>query len=77
MFAARIGAILIFVHEASYNPEMNKNLKLLHKLFDRIDSIQIKLIKEDFEENILSLNYFDFKFRSFYRLSNRGFEFMI
>ena len=76
MFASLNRVNLIFVHEVSYKPNLNKNVKFLHKLFDRIDSIMIKLEINEKREKILNLKYHNIEFVSKYKLSNNGFEFI-
>lgn len=76
MFASLNRVNLIFIHEVSYKPKLNKNTKFLHKMFDRIDSIMIKLEINEKREKILNLKYHNIEFVSKYRLSNNGFEFI-
>lgn len=77
MFASLNRVNLIFIHEVSYKPNLNKNVKFLHKLFDRIDSIMIKLEINEKREKTLNLKYHNIEFISKYKLSNNGFEFII
>lgn len=76
MFASLNRVNLIFIHEVSYKPKLNKNTKFLHKMFDRIDSIMIKLEINEKRKKILNLKYHNIEFVSKYRLSNNGFEFI-
>lgn len=76
-FASLNRVNLIFIHEVSYKPKLNKNIKFLHKMFDRIDSIMIKLEINEKREKILNLKYHNIEFDSKYNLSNNGFEFII
>jgi len=77
MFASLNRVNLIFIHEVSYKPKLNKNIKFLHKMFNRIDSIMIKLEINEKRDKILNLKYHNIEFDSKYNLSNNGFEFII
>lgn len=77
MLCARLNAILILVHDSSYNPNLEKNKKFLSNLFERIKSIDIELAHNDCEEKQIYLKYHNIRFSSFYSLTKNGFEFMI
>jgi len=77
MLASYIKINLILIHEVSYKPKLNKNVKFLHNLFNRIDSIAINLSKNSKEEHIFRLKYHNIKLLSYYKLSTNGFEFII
>ena len=77
MLASYIKINLILIHEVSYKPNLNKNVKFLHNLFNRIDSITINLSKNSKEEHVFRLKYHNIKLLSYYKLSNNGFEFII
>ncbi len=77
MLTSCIKVNLILVHEVSYKPKLNKNVKFLHNMFNRIDSIMINLSKNTKGEHIFRLKYHNIKLNSYYKLSNNGFEFII
>ncbi len=57
MFAIRINAFLVFIHEVSYSPKLSKNVKFLQKMFDRIDSTMINLETDEMGEKSIEIQY--------------------
>lgn len=77
MYCQKDEIILILIHEVSYNPNLKKIVPFFHKLYDRIDSINIYLEKDLLSENkMLHLQYADYKNQINYRIQNYGFQWM-
>ncbi|MHA2429403.1 MAG: AAA family ATPase [Promethearchaeota archaeon] len=75
MYCQQEDIILILIHEVSYNPNLKKIVPFLHKLYKRIDSINVYLEKDLISENkILHLNYADYNNQFNYRIQNHGFQ---
>ncbi len=75
MFCQQEDILLILIHEVSYNPNFKKIVPFLHKLYNRIDSINVYLEKNLMSENMtLYLNYADYSHRFNYCIQNYGFQ---
>ncbi|MFX1584027.1 MAG: AAA family ATPase [Promethearchaeota archaeon] len=75
MYCQQENMILILIHEVSYNPNLKKIVPFLHKLYNRIDSINVYLEKNLLSENkILHLIYSDYNNQFNYRIENHGFQ---
>ncbi|MGB5912550.1 MAG: AAA family ATPase [Promethearchaeia archaeon] len=74
MYCQKDEIILILIHEVSFNPDLKKTVLFFHKLYNRIDSINIYLEKDLISENkVLHLNYADYNNHFNYRIQNHGF----
>lgn len=75
MFASRIKAKLIFVHEVSYNPKLDKTIKFLPGVFNRIESINITMISDEKNDNYIEISAEGGLKTLQYKINNEGFEF--
>ena len=67
--------ILILLHEVSYNPELGKTVPFFHKLYSRIESIEIFLEKDITSPyKILNLSYLKYQKQVCYEIQNNGFQ---
>jgi len=74
MFCEREQINLILIHEISYNPDSNKNNAFFHKLYDRIDCMNIFLEKNLFtDESTMNISFNDFHHTIKYSLKDKGF----
>jgi hypothetical protein len=75
MYCQKDEIFLILIHEVSYNPNLKKIVPFLHKLYKRIDTINVYLEKNLISENkILYLTYSDYRNQFNYRIENHGFQ---
>ncbi|MFX1393529.1 MAG: NB-ARC domain-containing protein [Promethearchaeota archaeon] len=77
MYCKRNQIKLILIHELSYNPNIKKNVPFLHKLFSRINSLTIVLLRDFFnQENKIFLKCNKNKWMFGYQLKDNGFIFI-
>jgi RecA/RadA recombinase len=75
MFCQREGIKLILIHEISYNPNLDQNKVFFHKLYERINSLDIILRKNFFtKENTIEISYKEYFWSFNYSLHNNGFN---
>ncbi len=74
-FSVRARVKLILIHEVSYSPNLNKTLLFFHKLYDRIESLNI-FLSQSFATKKRQLQIFvkDQKKILDYSLSSEGFN---
>jgi len=76
MFCQREDITLILIHEATYDPKIDKLAPFCHKLYDRIDTVDIVLKKEfSTQEKIMHINVGDTSFSTKYVLCDEGLVF--
>ncbi|MFX0032562.1 MAG: hypothetical protein ACFE8E_02865 [Candidatus Hodarchaeota archaeon] len=75
IFCQKSGIVLILIHEVSYNPPLGKTLPFFHKLYDRIECIEIYLQNEfNQRQRSLSIKYLDLQKRIEYQIFKKGFQ---
>ena len=73
MFCPRENIVLILIHEVTYDPKINRQAPFCHKLYDRIDTLDIILRKEfRTQEKIMHIDLGDTSFSTKYVLSDEG-----
>ncbi len=76
MFCQREEITLFLIHEATYDPKIDKQAPFCHKLYDRINTVDIILTKEfGTQEKRISINLGDTSFSAKYLLCDEGFIF--
>jgi predicted ATP-dependent serine protease len=77
MFCEREGIRLLLIHEVSYNPIYGENKKSFHKLYERINSVNVFLNPNDFsQDKIMTIEYEKNKWIFKYQLVDSGFTFI-
>ncbi len=75
MFCQKEDFILILIHEVSYNPALGKIVPFFHKLYSRIETVDIFLEKDVTAPfKILNLTYLDYHKRVGYQIQSDGFQ---
>ena len=76
MYCHREGINLILLHEMTYNPKLNQNLKFLDGIYKRLDSLNIYLEDEFMTKSKkMEINLEEFNWRLNYNIRNNGFIF--
>lgn len=77
LYCQKDNIILILIHEVSYNPNLKKTIPFFHKLYSRIESIEIFLEKDlTSPYKILNLTYLEYQKQVCYEIQNSGFQWM-
>ena len=75
IFCQKSGIVLILIHEVSYNPSLGKTLPFFHKLYNRIECIEIYLQRDIIiRQNTLSMSYLDLQKKIEYQIHKKGFQ---
>lgn len=70
--------ILILIHEVSFNPSLERTVPFFHKLYSRLECIEVDLQKNQFtDQNILRLRHLGFQKQVEYRIYEKGFHWII
>ncbi len=73
MFCQREDITLFLIHEATYDPKSDRQAPFCHKLYDRIETVDIVLNKEfSTQEKIMHINVGDTSFSTKYILCDEG-----
>ena len=76
MFCEREDVTLFLIHEVTYDPNIDRIAPFCHKLYDRINSLDIILKKEDItQEKTMEINYDTLNWAFKYSLVDQGLKF--
>ena len=74
-FCQKQDFILVLIHEVSYNPKLGRIVPFFHKLYSRIETVDI-FLEQDItaQHKILNLTYLDYHKQVGYQIQNDGFQ---
>lgn len=76
MFCQREDIVLVLIHEATYDPKSDRQAPFCHKLYDRIDTLDIVLEKEfSTQQKIMHIDLGNASFSTKYVLGDEGLVF--